>query len=159
VTNAHLKSASLTQAARIYENGFAVFSRPFVRFLLVGGAAALLNILVRLIFNLWMTYELAIAAAYLVAMTTAFILNRTYVFHARKGAILRQYVRFTLVNLVALAQVWVVSVGLARWLFPSVGFEWHDHTVAHAIGVLSPVVTSYVGHKFFTFGHDGAPTQ
>jgi putative flippase GtrA len=142
----------MTQVTRIYENGCAVFSGPFLRFLLVGGAAALLNIFARLTFNLWMTYELAIAVAYLVAMTTAFVLNRTYVFHARKRAILGQYLRFTIVNLVALVQVWVVSVGLARWLFPLVGFEWHGHAVAHTIGVLSPVVTSYVGHKVFTFG-------
>jgi putative flippase GtrA len=148
----------MTQVARIYENGFALFSRPFVRFLFVGGAAALFNILARLIFNLWTSYELAIVVAYLVAMTAAFSLNRTYVFDVTKGAILGQYVRFTIVNLVAAVQVWVVSVGLARWLFPLVGFEWHGHFVAHAIGVLSPVVTSYIGHKFFTFGHSGRAT-
>jgi putative flippase GtrA len=147
----------MTQVARVCQTGFMVFSRPLVRFLLVGGAAALLNIIARLIFNLWMTYEFAIVVAYLVAMTTAFMLNRTYVFHARKGAILGQYVRFTIVNLVALVQVWAVSVSLARWLFPLVGFEWHGHTVAHTIGVFSPIVTSYIGHKSFTFGHRGQP--
>ena len=51
----------------------------------------------------------------------------------------------------AVAQVWIVSVGLARFVFPAIGFTWHDETVAHVIGVLVPVVTSYLGHKHFSF--------
>ena len=62
-----------------------------------------------------------------------------------------QYVRFTIVNLFALLQVWLLSVGLANWLFPKLGFTWHAELIAHTIGVLSPVVTSYYGHKLFTF--------
>ncbi|MFN4018844.1 MAG: GtrA family protein, partial [Reyranella sp.] len=59
--------------------------------------------------------------------------------------------RFVLVNMLALVQVWIVSVGLARWLFPASGFTFHADTVAHVIGVLFPVLTSYVGHKRFSF--------
>jgi len=51
----------------------------------------------------------------------------------------------------AFAQVWVVSVGLARVIFPAIGFSWRAETVAHVVGVLSPVVTSYVLHKRFSF--------
>ena len=36
-------------------------------------------------------------------------------------------------------------------IFPAVGFTWHGETVAHVIGVLVPVVTSYLGHKHFSF--------
>jgi len=57
----------------------------------------------------------------------------------------------TLVNLAAVAQVWVVSVGLARLVFPVAGFVWHAETVAHVIGVAVPVFTSYLGHKHFSF--------
>ena len=126
-------------------------ANPFTRFLLVGGVAALVNILARMAFSLFMPYELAIVAAFPVALTVAFVLNRSYVFSATDGGATGQYLRFTVVNLVALAPVWLVSVGLARWLFPSIGFSWHPDTVAHTIGVLSPVAASYIGHKSFTF--------
>jgi putative flippase GtrA len=62
-----------------------------------------------------------------------------------------EYARFALVNAVAFAQVWLVSVGLARLVFPAIDFTWQAETVAHVIGVVSPIVTSYIGHKHFSF--------
>jgi len=52
---------------------------------------------------------------------------------------------------VALGFVWVISVGLARVVFPAIGMTWHADDIAHLIGVLAPAVTSYVGHRFYTF--------
>lgn len=125
--------------------------RRFVLFLLAGGAAALVNISSRIALNLLMPYEVAIVVAYLAGMTTAYLLNRHFVFTASGRSVASEYVRFALVNLAAVAQVWVVSVGLARWIFPAVGFAWHSETVAHVIGVAVPVFTSYLGHKHFSF--------
>jgi putative flippase GtrA len=122
----------------------------FVAFMLAGGIAALVNILSRIAFDLVMPYEMAIVVAYLCGMTTAYLLNRKYVF-AASGRVTTEYTRFTLVNLAALAQVWAVSVGLARLVFPAIGFAWHSETTAHVIGVLVPVFTSYLGHKHFSF--------
>jgi hypothetical protein len=62
-----------------------------------------------------------------------------------------EYARFALANAVAFAQVWLVSVGLARLVFPAIGFRRHADTVAHLIGLASPVWTSYLGHKHFSF--------
>jgi putative flippase GtrA len=84
-------------------------------------------------------------------MITAFILARVFVFKPGKGGAHGQFLRFAMVNGLAFAQVWVVSVGLARVIFPAIGFSWCAETVAHIIGVLSPVVTSYVLHKRFSF--------
>jgi putative flippase GtrA len=123
----------------------------FLSFVVVGGIAAVVNVLSRALFNLVMPYEAAIVAAFPMALTTAFVLNRVYVFAGTSGSIFGQYLRFLAVNLLALAQVWIVSVALARAIFPWLGFVWHAETVAHMIGVLSPVVTSYVGHQRFTF--------
>ena len=59
--------------------------------------------------------------------------------------------RFAIVNVFALAQVWLVSVGLARLAFPAIGFAWHAEDIAHLIGVAIPAVTSYFGHRHFSF--------
>lgn len=125
--------------------------RRFALFVVAGGIAALVNIASRIALNLVMPYEVAIVVAYVCGMTTAYALNKLFVFERSGRAVTDEYVRFTLVNLVAVAQVWLVSVGLARLLFPAVGFTWHAETVAHVIGVIVPVFTSYLGHKHFSF--------
>jgi putative flippase GtrA len=126
--------------------------RRFALFLAAGGSAAGVNILSRIAINALVPYEIAIIPAYLLGMTTAYILNRVFVFLSTDRQITAEYARFVVVNLVAIAQVWCVSVGLARLLFPAIGFTWHADTVAHIIGVASPVYTSYLGHKHFSFG-------
>lgn len=119
--------------------------------MLVGGFAALLNWSIRFPIERAIGFEPAIVVAYLLAMTAAFLLNRAFVFPATARHWREQYVRYGLVNLAGLAQVFVVSVALARGLFPAVGFAWHADAVAHAVGLASPVLTSYFGYKHFTF--------
>jgi putative flippase GtrA len=123
----------------------------FVLFLFAGGAAALVNILSRIALNWFMPYEVAIVVAYLCGMTAAYLLNKHFVFEASGRGMTSEYLRFALVNLLAVAQVWVVSVGLARFVFPAAGFTWYADTVAHIIGVIVPVFTSYLGHRHFSF--------
>ncbi len=125
--------------------------RQFVSFLIMGGIAALVNIGARVVLNLFMRFEIAVIVAYLCGMTTAYVLARYFVFERSGRSMHDEYVRFTLVNLVAVIQVWVVSVGLAEIVFPRVGLTWHFYTVAHLIGVAVPVFTSYLGHKHFSF--------
>jgi len=123
----------------------------FVLFVLAGGTAAIVNILSRIALNWLMPYEVAIIVAYLCGMTTAYLLNRYFVFAASGRGVASEYTRF----LAAVAQVWIVSVGLARLAFPAIGFTWHAETVAHVIGVAIPVFTSYLGHKHFSFAAKG----
>jgi putative flippase GtrA len=125
--------------------------REFTYFLLAGGVAALVNLGSRILFSSVMRFEIAVIVAYLCGMTTAYVLSRTFVFERSARAVHDEYVRFSLVNLVAAVQVWVVSVGLADMVFPPLHFTWHPETVAHVIGVTIPVFTSYVGHKHFSF--------
>ena len=123
----------------------------FTRFVAVGAFAALLNWLSRIGFSLFMPLTAAIVAAYLVGLTTAFVLNRKYVFGPTERGMKSEYLRFALVNVVALAQVWAVTMALVTYVFPYFGFTWRANEVAHAIGVASPIVTSYFGHRYFSF--------
>ena len=125
--------------------------RRFTLFLVTGGTAALVNILSRIVINWFVSYEVAIVLAYLCGMTAAYLLNRQFVFEASGRSLRSEYLRFALVNVLAVAQVWLVSVGLARLIFPATGFTWHAETVAHVIGVVVPVFTSYLGHRHFSF--------
>lgn len=128
-----------------------LLDRKFIRFLLTGGIAALVNLLSRFGFSEVMSYRWAVLTAYLCGMVTAWLLFRLFVFGASGRSRAEEFLRFGLVNLVAIVQVWIVSVGLAEWLFPHIGFTFHPEAVAHAIGVVVPVFSSYLGHKHFSF--------
>lgn len=123
----------------------------FLKFLMTGGLAALANLASRYALNLVMPFEAAVVVAYLIGMTTAYILARLFVFQRSGRSVASEVRRFAIVNVVALAIVWLVSVGLARLLFPAVGFTWHADDIAHLIGVLSTAVSSYFGHRLYTF--------
>jgi putative flippase GtrA len=125
--------------------------RQFVLFLITGGIAALVNLGARIGFNLVVSFEIAVIIAYLCGMTTAYSLARLFVFERSNRAIRDEYTRFALVNLIAVMQVWIVSVGLAEGLFPVLGFTWHSYTLAHLTGITVPAFTSYIGHKRFSF--------
>jgi putative flippase GtrA len=126
-------------------------SRRFLAFLLVGGLAALANFGSRLLLGRFIDYAPSIVAAYCIGMLTAFLLNRVFVFADADTRLHHQVFWFVVVNLAAVAQTVAISLLFARWIFPSMGMLFHPETVAHAIGVVVPVITSYLGHKRLTF--------
>ena len=131
----------------------SLLDRPFVRFALSGGIAAAVNIGSRVLLSEVTNFSTAIVIAYLLGMTTAYILMKLFVFDVSGRSIGQEYLRFGLVNAVALVQVWAVSVLLAKYAFPALSYSYHAATTAHVIGVLSPIATSYFMHKCFTFAN------
>lgn len=126
-------------------------SRQFVIFLFTGGIAALANILSRVMFSRFVSFEIAVILAFPVGLFTAFVLARLFVFGPSGGHVGSELYRFVIVNLLALVLVWAISVGLARLFFPMIGFTWHAETIAHTIGVLAPAATSFLAHKHYSF--------
>ena len=86
----------------------------FLRFLVTSGIAAVVNLASRYALNRLMPFEVAVVIAYLIGMTTAYVLARLFVFEVSGRSVASEFRRFAVVNLVALAIVWLVSVGLAR---------------------------------------------
>jgi len=121
-------------------------------FLIAGGIAACVNFLSRIALNLWMPYAAAIVIAYVLGMITAFVINRAFVFTDANNKLHHQVLWFTAINIAAVLQTLAISLLLAKVIFPRAGFYWHAETLAHAIGIVVPVVTSYLGHKRFSFG-------
>jgi len=128
-----------------------MMSAQFIRFLGTGGVAAAVNLGSRHLLSYVMSFEIAVVIAYLFGMTTAYVLARLLVFENSGRSVASEFQRFAVINLFALVLVWVISVGLARYLFPAIHFTWHFEDVAHFIGVAAPAVTSYFGHRFYTF--------
>lgn len=125
--------------------------RQFFVFVLVGGGAALVNVLARALFSLWFPYSVAIVLAFVCGMSVAFTLNRALVFRNAVNPVRSQATWFLIVNLAALALTFSISMLLARVVFPAAHFTWHAELIAHAIGVCAPVISSYLAHKRLSF--------
>jgi len=128
-----------------------VITRQFVKFVVAGGIAAVVNFGSRILLSLWVPYVPAIVLAYCIGMLTAFIINRQFVFEDSDRPLHHQAWWFTAVNVAAVLQTVVISLLFDRWVFPALGMVWHRESVSHAIGLIVPVFTSYVGHKYLTF--------
>jgi putative flippase GtrA len=129
----------------------AFASRQFVLFLLTGGTAAAVNFFSRILYNNWLGYSRAILVAYLTGMVTAFVLFRVFVFKGGSQDLYRSALFFTLVNVIAVAQTWAVSMGMAYYVLPEYGITRFAPEIAHAVGIFVPVFTSYLGHKHWSF--------
>ena len=125
--------------------------KQFLFFIFCGGLAACVNFLSRIALSQWMPYGPAIIVAYLFGMATAFTLNRMFVFRGADNALRHQLFWFCVVNAAAVLQTLAVSLVLVGYIFPWLRFDWHPETIAHAVGVAVPVVTSFVGHKKLSF--------
>ena len=126
-------------------------SRQFLIFLVTGSIAAGVNFGSRIIYSLWLDFSTAVILAYLTGMVTAFILAKMFVFKESEQAMHHSAMFFILVNAVAALQTWGISMGLAHYLLPAMGVTFFPLEIAHAVGVAVPVVTSYIGHKRWSF--------
>lgn len=126
-------------------------SKEFLAFLITGGFAAAVNFSSRIVYNMWVDFSIAIILAYITGMITAFCLARLFVFKDSQQSIGKSASFFILVNIIAVAQTWGISMALAYYLLPSIGVTTYKSEIAHAVGVAVPVFTSYLGHKFLSF--------
>jgi putative flippase GtrA len=129
----------------------SAFAR-FIRFVTLGGLAAVVNFGSRFVFSLAMPFEAAVICAYVVAAATGFILFSLFVFPGSPRPLSQQTIAFLIVSGTGMALTWVISVTLLRVVFPAIAFNGPREAVAHALGLAVPIVTSYFGHRRFTFG-------
>lgn len=120
--------------------------RQVLRFALVGGAGYVVNLVVyaACVHGAHADYRLSAVAAFAVALSTTFALNRHYTFEAGGGRLHHQAARYLLVSLVGfavnlLALQFLVDVAL----LPKV--------LAQAIAVVLAAPVNFAGQRFWTF--------
>lgn len=125
--------------------------RQFILFLITGGIAALVNVASRIGLSQVLDFELAILAAYGIGMIMAYVLARRFVFLNSKQSVKKSFAAFALINLAAVLQTWLVSIGVRNWLLPVLGTAALVDLISHSFGVITPVITSFFGHKYVSF--------
>jgi putative flippase GtrA len=127
-------------------------TRQFVIFLFFSGVAAAVNIGTRIPLNVFMPYGYSIVVAYCFGMVTAFTLNKYLNFKGSENKVHFEAINFIAINLLGLLITFSVSIALAYYLLPFIGIFRYRFLVAHIIGTAAPAFTSFLGHKYITFG-------
>jgi putative flippase GtrA len=127
------------------------FNRSFVKFVMIGGIAALVNFVSRYYVYRMMDFKVALVLAYITGMLVAFILYKAFVFPSTKNSLAKSWSYFVMVNLIGICICWLVSVIFAYYILPIFGVEQRRFEIAHLIGIVAPMFTSFIGHKYFSF--------
>ncbi len=125
--------------------------KEFPLFILAGSIAALTNVICRILLTIFLNFEISVFISYLIGMVTSFLLQRKYVFKSTKKSYKKSFAAFSLVNLFALVQVWIVSLLIKFWLVNFISSVPLVEFIAHCFGVGIPTFSSYFGHKYITF--------
>lgn len=129
-------------------------SAQFLRFVIANTLAALVNIATRLVTSLAMLDDGAVIAGFVAGLSTSYLLCRGFVFRSIRRSDLSEIFRFILINIIALALTWAAYKASLQWLLGVSHRLMPDpqiQTLAHAIGVASPVLFSFAAQKTFTF--------
>lgn len=126
------------------------FTKQFLAFLFVGGAAALLHWLARIGLSLWLPFAIAISVAYMVGMTVSFLLNNIFVFPNSNKTKQTQIRDFILVNLSFFPLVWYASIYINIWL-KTIGINSHSEELAHGMAISLPILATFLLYKFVAF--------
>ena len=131
-----------------------LLSTQFLRFVLANSFAAGINIVTRFLGSLVMFDAWAVVAGFCTGLSTSYLLCRGFVFQTVRRASMAEVLRFTIINLFALALTWLVYHLSLHWLVSAqIGSATNQtlRTGAHALGVSAPVLFSFVAQKTFTF--------
>jgi putative flippase GtrA len=126
----------------------------FFRFLLANTFAAMANIASKLVASFVLSDALAVIAGFLVGLSSSYILCRSYVFQSNQDARRSEAMRFTAINLMALAITYFTYKQMLAGFHLVAGLSQADRrvqTTAHAIGVAAPLAFSFIAQKTLTF--------
>lgn len=118
---------------------------------MTGGFAAAVNFFSRIVYNWYFSFSVAVILAYLTGMIIAFSLAKIFVFQNSQNSLSRSTFAFVIINIFAVLQTLVISLLLVNFILPALSWNFYSSEIAHAIGVIFPVFSSYIGHKYYTF--------
>lgn len=122
--------------------------RQFYNFVLAGAISACCTFITRLLLQEVITYEESLVYSYIVGTVTAYGLYKST--FGRESGDVNSRIKFTIVNLLGLAQTTIVSLIVCRYLSLCMALH-HAQAAAHFIGLASLTVPSYYAHLYFTF--------
>ena len=133
-------------------NRKAVDIREFARFVVVGVLATLGNIATVLIARFFMTFEFSLVAGIVVGLSISFLLSKLFAFESRSWAVVSgEAARFLVVYSASVVLYWGAAVAFARLAVAQGALREMAEMGGVLIGAGMMTLTSYFGHRFFTY--------
>jgi putative flippase GtrA len=98
----------------------------------------------------WMSFGIAVLAAYAIGMIVAFALNRAFIFPNANAPIEIQIRRFIFINLSSIPLVWGGALAFVE-LLRSYGLKTYVEELAHALALALPILGTFLLYKYFAF--------
>jgi putative flippase GtrA len=126
--------------------------REFGRFVLTGVVATLGNIVAVWLALFFVNFEIALLAGIVAGLTISFTLSKLFAFQSRSwGRAGGEAARFIIVYGLSCAVYWATAVVIARFGLA----DGIAPRIAEAMGIFTGagtmLLTSYFGHRFFTY--------
>lgn len=127
-------------------------ARELARFLLSGVAATAGNVATFWATRAFVSFEFALLAGILAGVVLSFTLSKLFAFRSRSWSRAGgEAARFLIVYAISLALYWAVAVTCAHTAF-ILGVATEATEIGGVlIGAATMTVTSYLGHRFFTY--------
>ena len=125
--------------------------KEFVYFTTSGLIAALVNLFTRVIFSNFFPFSVSIVLAYICGMITAYILFKIIFNHKKRY--LKSALRFSIVNGLAILITLTTSIAVLN-ILNDLNVEFilaSNEVIAHSLGVIAPLIPSFIFHKYFTY--------
>jgi putative flippase GtrA len=130
----------------------AIDVREFARFILTGVTATVGNIGAVWLARIFVTFEIALFAGIGAGLAISFTLSKLFAFGSRSwGSAGGEAVRFLIVYAAGCLVYWVVAVSARRFLVTHGVVTDLAEISGIIIGAGTMVLTSYFGHRFFTY--------
>lgn len=145
--------------ANVFKRAFLSFkSVQFLKFLIAGSIAALVNFFSRFFFDVFLTYVTSVIFAYLLGSIVSFILNKYFIFKVNDEKTSIQLFKFSIlaVGAILLASIVVYLLMELYRLFPvSIVSEKTTESLAHILSIGVTTIYNFLAMKFFSFRNLG----
>ena len=128
-------------------------STQFLRFAVVNSVAAVANIGTKTVCGFFLIDPLAVLVGFCVGLSSSYLLCRNYVFQPATGSNISEMARFTAVNMISLGITYGTyrhALVLLRGSFSLTESQPIVEALAYAIGVVAPVIFSFMAQKTLT---------
>lgn len=126
------------------------FTRQFLLFFCVGGLAAFLHWLSRILLSQWLSFNWAVTVAYSIGILVAFLLNSFLVFPKSTKPKKQQACDFLITNTFFFPVVWVAAIEINS-ILQYYGVIHYAESISHAIAVGIPMFATFLIYKLIAF--------
>lgn len=133
-------------------------SSSFIKYFFAAGAAVIVNILSRMFYNIFFSFDVSVIISYITGHIVNYFLSDRFVFTGEQGTTkLRNFIKFTVVASGGLLVTFIFSTMSLKILSSTFNDEYINllKFISHIIGIGMSFIFNFIGHSLFSFKNTG----